>query len=258
MEQMGTAKQVTGTWGAPIYFYESLGSTNDEAKRLAHMGAPHGTTVTARCQTAGKGRLGRSFYSPADAGMYVSVVLRPQMPAEQSLLITSAAAVAAAHAIERVSGVSVKIKWVNDLYFTGKKLCGILSEASLGADGHPEFVVVGIGVNLTRESFPPELQETTTSILESGGRPVTPWVLLEETVGELLHVCAQLEERAFLSEYRARSCVLGKQVRLIGGGHDRVVYALAIDDNAHLVVQSLEGERFIVGSGEISIRGDWR
>ena len=240
----------TGPWGAPLYCYESLGSTN--------AGAPHGTAVTARRQTAGKGRLGRSFYSPADAGMYVSVVLRPQIPAEQSLLITSAAAVAAARAIERVSGVEVKIKWVNDLYFTGKKLCGILSEASLGADGRPEFIIVGIGVNLTRESFPPQLQEITTSILESGGRPVTPQVLLEETVRELLGVCGQLEERSFLSEYRARSCVIGKQVRLVGGGNDRMVYALGIDDNAHLVVQSPKGECFTVGSGEISIKGDWR
>ena len=234
----------TGPWGAPLYCYESLGSTNDEAKRLARAGAPHGTAVTARRQTAGKGRLGRSFYSPADAGMYVSVVLRPQM--------------AAARAIERVSGVEVKIKWVNDLYFTGKKLCGILSEASLSADGRPEFIIVGIGVNLTRESFPPQLQEITTSILESGGRPVTPQVLLEETVRELLGVCGQLEERSFLSEYRARSCVIGKQVRLVGGGNDCMVYALGIDDNAHLVVQSPKGECFTVGSGEISIKGDWR
>ena len=133
-----------GPGGAPLYCKESLGGTNDEAKRLARAGAPHGTAVTARRQTAGKGRLGRSFYSPANAGMYVSVVLRPQIPAEQSLLITSAAAVAAARAIERVSGVEVKIKWVNDLYFTGKKLCGILSEASLSADGRPEFIIVGI------------------------------------------------------------------------------------------------------------------
>lgn len=259
MEEMEAAGRLTtGPWGAPLYCYESLGSTNDEAKRLARAGAPHGTAVTARRQTAGKGRLGRSFYSPADAGMYVSVVLRPQMPAEQSLLITSAAAVAAARAIERVSGVEVKIKWVNDLYFTGKKLCGILSEASLGADGRPEFIIVGIGVNLTRESFPPQLQEITTSILESGGRPVTPQVLLEETVRELLGVCGQLEERSFLSEYRARSCVIGKQVRLVGGGNDRMVYALGIDDNAHLVVQSPKGECFTVGSGEISIKGDWR
>ena len=165
---------------------------------------------------------------------------------------------AAARAIERVSGVEVKIKWVNDLYFTGKKLCGILSEASLSADGRPEFIIVGIGVNLTRESCPPQLQEITTSILESGGRPVTPQVLLEETVRELLGVCGQLEERSFLSEYRARSCVIGKQVRLVGGGNDRMVYALGIDDNAHLVVQSPKGECFTVGSGEISIKGDWR
>ena len=114
------------------------------------------------------------------------------------------------------------------------------------------------GVNLTRESFPPQLQEITTSILESGGRPVTPQVLLEETVRELLGVCGQLEERSFLSEYRARSCVIGKQVRLVGGGNDRMVYALGIDDNAHLVVQSPKGECFTVGSGEISIKGDWR
>lgn len=257
MENMETTEILTGSWGAPLYCYESLGSTNDEAKRLARAGAPHGTAVTARSQTAGKGRLGRSFYSPADAGMYVSVILRPQMQVEQSLLITSAAAVATARAIERVSGVSVKIKWVNDLYFTGKKLCGILSESSLGADGRPEFVVVGIGVNLTRESFPPELDAITTSLSEAGGRPVTPQMLLMETVGELLRVCDRLEERAFLAEYRARSCVIGKQVRLVGGGDDRMVHVLAIDDDAHLVVQSPDGERFTIGAGEISIKGDW-
>ena len=142
--------EAVGEYDAPIYLYDKLESSNRTAKTLALEGAPHGTMVLTSQQTAGRGRLGRRFVSPAGKGIYLSLVLRPGLPMTEAQAVTVSAAVAVCRAVKRLCGLDLGIKWVNDLYYNGKKVCGILTEA--GADiesGQLEWLVVGIGLNLT-------------------------------------------------------------------------------------------------------------
>ena len=145
----------------PLHFHESIGSTNGEAKRLALEGAPHGTVVVAGRQTEGRGRNGKSFFSPSDSGLYVSVLLRPELDTAMALRVTSGVAVAVCRAIERMCDRRAGIKWVNDILIDSLKVCGILTEGISGFEtGRIESLVVGIGVNHTvsPEGFPQELQ----------------------------------------------------------------------------------------------------
>ena len=139
-----------GEYPAPVYVHERLDSSNQTAKRLALAGAPHGTLVLAGQQSAGRGRMGRRFESPAGKGIYLSLVLRVPVPASEALGVTVGAAVAVARAVQKLCGIELGIKWVNDLYYQGKKVCGILTEAGTSVEsGLLEWLVVGIGLNLT-------------------------------------------------------------------------------------------------------------
>src|SRR5215210_7310058 len=143
---------------ATVLRFDSLPSTNTEAARQAALGAPEGLCVVAREQTAGRGRRARSWVSPKDAGLYVSIVLRPALEARRWPLITLAAALAVRDALLEACELNADIKWPNDLLADGRKLCGILAETAEGARGHA--VVLGVGVNLARGSFPPEISDT--------------------------------------------------------------------------------------------------
>ena len=140
--------------------YDSLISTNKTAKELAENGAKEGTVIVAKKQTGGRGRLGRSFYSPEGTGLYFSIILRPDFSPKENLLITPAAAVAVSTVIEALTDTKAQIKWVNDIFINGKKVCGILSEAKLNAKGTTEYVILGIGVNLTtpKGGFPKDIE----------------------------------------------------------------------------------------------------
>lgn len=249
---------LTGTFVKRLEVLETVDSTNEEAKRLARTGAPHGTVVIGKTQTAGKGRLGRRFYSPPQAGLYTTILLRPSCTPEQALLITPGAAVACARAIQRACGLEVKIKWVNDLYFQGKKLCGILSESALGVGGSLEYLVVGMGINVQNSSFPPELKEIATSLEACGIPEVDLNQLAAYLLEEFQQIYQQLESGSFLEEYKRRSCVIGKEVEFSApnGTHKRVK-VLDIDQNANLVVQDEKGICSKIGCGEVSLRGDW-
>ena len=142
--------EAIGDYPAPIYLYDTLESSNRTAKLLALDGAPHGTLVLTAHQSAGRGRLGRRFESPAGKGVYCSVLLRPEMPAANAQSATISAAVAVCRAVKKLCGLDLAIKWVNDLYYKGKKVCGILTEAGTDLEsGRLEWLVVGIGLNLT-------------------------------------------------------------------------------------------------------------
>lgn len=159
--------EAVGPYPAPVQLYDTLESTNRTAKLLALEGAAHGTLVLAGGQTAGRGRLGRSFASPAGKGVYCSVVLRPPLPAANAQTATIGAAVAVCRAVQTLCGLELAIKWVNDLYYKGKKVCGILTEAGTDLEsGQLEWLVVGIGLNLTAtaEDFPPELTAKAGSL----------------------------------------------------------------------------------------------
>lgn len=218
-------------------FLEETDSTNREAKELARQGAPHGTAVLAERQTAGRGRLGRTFFSP-EGGLYLSVILRPQCPPEDLPLMTPMAAVAVCRALEETLGIAPDIKWVNDLYLQGKKLCGILCE------GAGEAVIVGIGLNLrTPEGgFPPQLNAAAPDV------PADRRALAEAIAGRLL------AREPFLEEYRSRCLTVGKSVTVHPvEGAPYEARAVEIDDRCRLVVESRRG-REALDSGEVSVR----
>lgn len=233
-------------------------STNNVAKRLAMQGAGEGTLVVTETQTAGRGRLGRSFYSPGQGGVYMSVILRPKLAVYDSVLITAGAAVAVCRAIEILSGVRAQIKWVNDVYIEGKKVCGILTEAASDLEsGGVEYIVVGIGINvrLGKESVPEELADVITTVEENAaGVHVGRSELIAAVANELGEISSQLESGAFLEEYRARSIVLGKKVLAIRAGECETVEVVGIDGRAGLVVRGENGQEKTLHSGEISIR----
>lgn len=222
---------------------EETDSTNRVAKELARQGASHGTAVLARRQTAGRGRLGRSFFSPG-GGLYLSVILRPALASGDLTLMTPMAAVAVCRAVESLCGLHPGIKWVNDLYLEDKKVCGILCEAAGGA------VIVGIGMNLrTPEGgFPPSLNAAALDC------PVEREELAEAMACALLEECEKLPGTGFLTEYRRRDAVCGKTVTVHPvGGEPYPARALSIDHRGRLVVESERGLQALDG-GEISIR----
>lgn len=231
-----------------------IDSTNDRAKALAVQGAPHGTLVCARSQTRGRGRFGRKFHSPDADGIYMSLILRPSLPAQRAVMITSMTAVAVARAIERLADVQVQIKWVNDLYIQGKKVCGILCEAGLDVEsGQLDYAVVGIGVNTARAEFPEELQEIATSVGNVCGADISKNRLIAEICNCMEELYAQLNDGAFMAESRARSNVIGQDVIVLRGDERFSARAVDIDDEGSLVVETADGIQ-TVHSGEVSVR----
>jgi len=243
-----------GPIGARMELHRTLDSTNTRAKAIAATGAPHGYLVIAESQSGGKGRMGRSFFSPEHSGVYITYVLRPKLLAERAVMITSMAAVAVARAIEAVAEVEVQIKWVNDLYIHGRKVCGILCEASMDFEsGALEYAVLGIGVNVAAMRFPEELEAIATSIENECGRPVSRSRLIAEISNRLNELYGDLESCRFMEESRARSNVIGRDVLVLRGGERFRAHALDIDDQGRLVVQT-EGGVVRVNSGEVSLK----
>ena len=240
--------------GSNIEVHPVIDSTNTRAKTLAAQGAAHGTLVCARTQTGGRGRFGRKFHSPDAGGIYMSLLIRPELPAEKAVMITSMTAVAVARAIERLADVKVEIKWVNDLYIAGKKVCGLLCEAGMDFEsGQLEYAVVGIGVNTARAEFPEELQDIATSVGNVCGQDVSKNRLIAEICNCMEELYDQLSDGAFMAESRARSNVIGREIVVLRGEERIPARAIDIDDQGSLVVETAEGIR-TVRSGEVSVR----
>ena len=231
-------------------------STNDELKRRAAAGCPTGTVLVAEQQTGGKGRLGRSFYSPPRGGLYMSLLLRPALPASECMAVTACTAVAVAAAAEQICGRRAEIKWVNDIMMDGKKLCGILTEGALSAEtGLFDYLVVGIGVNVASAGFPEELREVATSMFGDVGNPPRDRVAAA-ILNLLFEKLETLPQRTFMDEYRARSCVIGREITMTdfsAGGEQVTARALDVDDDGGLVVETASGVRTL-HSGEVSVR----
>lgn len=240
--------------GRKMQLLFETGSTNQDAKCLAARGAEEGTLVAANRQTAGRGRLGRSFFSPGEKGIYMSIILRPGLEAKKSTMITSMAAVAVARAIEQVSNAQAKIKWVNDVYVNGKKVCGILTEAAIEAEnGMLSYAVLGIGVNVGSMEFPPELCEIATSIENETGEPVEREVLIAAILNETESLYATMATGDFLEESRKRSLLIGKEIRVLEGEDSYPAKAVEIDETGQLIVETGEGRKAL-HSGEVSVR----
>ena len=243
------------TIGARMELHDALDSTNLRVKAIAATGAPHGCLVIADSQRQGRGRFGRSFFSPEHSGVYMTYLLRPQVPAEQAVMITSMAAVAVARAIETVAEVEAGIKWVNDIYLNGRKVCGILCEAGLDFEsGMLEYAALGIGVNVAAMEFPEELKDIATSVANECGHPVSRSRLIAEISNQLDALYPQLESREFMAESRSRSIVIGKDVTVLRGRERFRARVLDIDDRGRLVIRTPDGAVSRVGSGEISVK----
>ncbi len=229
-------------------------STNAYARNLAKDGAPEGTAVIALRQTAGRGRLGRSFYSP-EGGIYLSIVLRPEISPEDTLLITAAAAVAAANAIENLSGRETKIKWVNDIYIDGKKVCGILTEGGLSHQDALDYAILGIGINLStpQGGFPADLPLAGSVFDGIEVSEDTKARLIACFADEFFKYYKNLKGKQFMSVYKEKSFLTGKTVEFEREGALYKARVLGIDDNAALIVEC-EGEKLALSSGDAQIK----
>lgn len=241
-----------------IHRFPSIDSTNTYAKTLAEQGGAHGTVVLADSQTAGRGRLGRSFHSPAGLGLYMSMILRPKCKAADLMHLTCAAAVAACDAIEAVTGLRPGIKWTNDLVHDGRKLGGILTELAFRGEDI-DYAVVGIGLNCLHapEDFPPELRGMATSLSMILDNPISKPALEAALIQALQTMAANLlTDRSPMLERYQRDCVtLGKDIQVVQGESSYHATALAIDRDGGLVIRLSDGSIQTVSSGEVSVRG---
>ena len=241
-----------------IFVFDEIDSTQNFGKKLAVEGKLNRALVTADSQTAGRGRYGKSFYSPGSTGIYMSLVIRVDRDIKDFISITFATAVAVARVIERHSDLKPMIKWVNDIWIDDKKAAGILTEAVTDFEsGMLSYVIIGIGMNLTTEAYPDDLKDIACSIEDMD---ISRNRLIAEIAGEVFKVSELLlssEEGKgeLLSEYKKRSLVLGKNIYWNRGGVKYTGKAVDINDEGNLVVDTEEGT-CILNSGEISVRPD--
>ena len=232
-------------------------STNALVREKANQGRPEGCVIIACEQTAGRGRYGRQFFSPVDSGVYLSLLLRPTAYSpQQATCLTAAAAAAMCQAIEAVTGQQPGIKWVNDIFLHGKKVCGILTEAAVGLEtGTLNYMVLGAGVNLypPAEGFPEEIQSIAGSVLERSC-PEAKNRLVGEFLNRFWDFYSHPECRAYLEDYRARSLAIGRNVTVLSAGKAVSAYAYGIDDDFRLLVRYENGDTEALSYGEIRIQ----
>ncbi len=229
-----------------VEVFDIIDSTNLEAKRRALAGFDSPMLLVAEEQTAGKGRMGRQFYSPKSTGLYMSYLYQPTTAFSDSVTVTAAAAVAVTRAINKLTDLKPLIKWVNDIYIDGKKVCGILTEAVTGSK---TAIIVGIGINIMTEHFPDEIASTADSLK----RKIDRNRLAAEIVKQLQILIAELPDRTFIEEYRQKSCVLGREITFIKNGIAQNGTACDIDRDGGLIVKTIDGT-VTLNTGEISLR----
>lgn len=240
-----------------IIYLPVTDSTNTQAKKMGEEGAEHGTLVVTQCQTAGRGRRGRSWESP-EGNVYFTFLLRPEVEISRASMITLVAALAVAKAVDDVTGLDSKIKWPNDVVANGKKLCGILTESSSDLE-YINYAVVGIGINVNQTAFPEEIAETASSLLLETGHTVDRGQLLGVFLNrfeQYYETFIQTEDMSGLRDvYNEKLVNCGREVKIIEKDRERVLKALGIDNDGGLVVENSEGERESIISGEVSVRG---
>lgn len=246
-------------WAEALIWHNTIGSTNDEAKKLAAEGAPHGTVIIADHQTKGRGRMGRTFQSPGGKGIYLSVILRPNCNPGDLMHLTCAVAVAMCDAVETACGIRPGVKWINDLILHDRKLGGILTEMSLGTGGTVNYAVVGIGINCSQKTddFPSELQDIAISLETALGRSVSRAALAAEMVKSLAQMAEALQSKKFmlLDIYRSDCVTISKEVIVHTPTENLRGLALDVDSDGALVVRFEDGSIRAVQAGEVSVRG---
>lgn len=247
-------------WQNQIYWFDSIDSTNTRAKEMAAQGAPHGTVLIAGHQTAGRGRLGRSFQSPAGLGVYLSVILRPNCPPDQLMHLTCASAVAMCDAVAEVTDKRPGIKWTNDLVMEKRKIAGILTELSVNPkNGLVDYAIVGVGVNCSQKSedFPPEIRGFAGSLSMVTGKEILPFRMAAAMINALCRMDRTLFSSLtpLMAQYRSDCITTGHDVSLVRGEDVRHGHAIGITDSGALVVRFADGHTEAVNSGEVSVRG---
>ena len=245
-------------WAEYLHIENCLPSTNQALKQLAEDGAPEGTTLIARQQTAGRGRMGRSFFSQKDTGLYFSCLLRPHCAPTELMHLTCAVGAAVCRAIHTATGTDPQIKWINDLILDSKKLGGILTELSINTNtGLVDYAVIGIGINCLQASFPEELEQIATSLLLSTGEKYTPALLAAYLMEELAQLSFTLltEKEIWMDSYRKLCTTIGKEVKVFTGADAYTATAVGITADGSLIVSGTDGTQKTVSSGEASVRG---
>lgn len=244
--------------GKSIEYFEVTDSTNQRIYDFAEKGREEGLLAVAEEQTGGKGRRGRSWVSPPGTGIWMSLLLRPKVEPQKASMVTIVAALAMTKAMEKITGMEIRIKWPNDVVLNGKKVCGILTEMSAELE-EIHYIIVGIGINANTESFPEDIQDRATSIYLESGKKV-------ERAAFIAEFCVQFEQYyerflemgnlAFLKEeYESYLINIGREVKIIKKKEERVRKALGINELGELIVAKSDGTTEIIFSGEVSVRG---
>lgn len=243
--------------GQEILYFPVLDSTNTRAKQLAEEGYPSGTLVVAEQQDAGRGRRGRNWESPRGSGIFMTLMLKPEIYPGNASMLTLVAALAVSGAITKCTGRPAGIKWPNDIVMNGKKVCGILTEMNAQFD-YVDYLVIGIGINVHNERFPEEIAHMATSLyLETGEHPKRA-VLIAEVLKQLEDYYEKYMEtqdlRGLVKEYDARLINKNQMVRVLDPKEPFEGKALGITPRGELIVDTWESRR-LVSAGEVSVRG---
>lgn len=242
-----------------ITYYDCIDSTNTNLKKMAENGASEGTVIVAAEQTAGRGRLGRSFSSQKGTGVYFSILLRPDMKPQDALLITTCAAVATAKAIEKNTGKIAYIKWVNDIFVHNRKVSGILTEASFDLEnGKLSYAVLGIGINMyfPDESVPDDIKGIAGGVFDEKPSGDDISRIVADVIDNFMADYKTLSGKHFLFDYISRSYLDGKKVNVIKPTETKKAEVVGIDDDFRLQVKYDDGITEFLSSGEVSLRVD--
>lgn len=238
-----------------ITIFDELDSTNNYLKKLGSQGEKENQLVIALSQTGGRGRMGRSFYSPNGTGIYFSLLLHPKFSAEKSLFLTVMAAVSVAETVMKYNKNDVKIKWVNDIYIDGKKVCGILTEGAINSNKMLDYAVVGIGINIIapENGFPDDIKEIATAIFPGKTEDYIKEKIVANVVNKFFDMYNGFDTN-FVNRYKEYSYLTGKEINIIQGKTTRPATVIDITDDCHLLVKNENGEIEEISSGDVSVR----
>lgn len=256
------ASRLSTDWaGRTIHYFDETGSTNIDAKRYAEEGAPHGTTVIADMQAAGRGRRGKTWQSPSGSAIYMTILLRPDFMPDKASMLTLVMALSVADAIAEMTGLPTGIKWPNDIVINKKKVCGILTEMNAELD-YIQYVVIGVGINVNNnspEEFPEEIRNRATSLKIESGVQISRAALLERVLAHFeknYHSFTDTLDLSRLMEaYDARLLNLNAEVKVLDPKGGYTGTARGINPTGELLVEKETGEVISVYAGEVSVRG---
>lgn len=234
-----------------VHIFDSIDSTNSYCKKLGREDCASPILVIADRQTNGRGRLGRSFFSPMGTGIYMSVLQSTNSLAIPFSLLTVAAGTAVCAELENICNKEFKIKWVNDIFADGRKVCGILAESIIAPNNaHPSAVVVGIGINISTPDFPEEIENIAGSVNPDN---VTRNEIISRVINKFLEICRKYSAQELIDRYKSHSLVLGKKISFVQNGKAYSGVATDINIDGNLIVETTHGETITLKSGEVSL-----